>query len=193
LRHPGDLEVDPARGCARVAPGRALDLGGIAKGWTADLLVAGMLRRGAAGACANLGGDVAVSGRAPHDGGWYVGVDHQAASAPHGVMAVRSGGVATSTTLRRRWQGPGGDPRHHLLDPRRGTSCRGSLVEVTTIAASAARAEVLTKVAFVAPEHLDLAIGPGEAALLTTAGGATRRYGDLDLLHPVTGVASDAR
>ena len=42
-RLPNDLEVDAARRCARVAPGRALDLGGIAKGWTADRIVAGLL------------------------------------------------------------------------------------------------------------------------------------------------------
>lgn len=189
-RQAGDLEVDRALGRARITPGRALDLGGLAKGWTADRIVAGLLGRGAAGACANLGGDVAVRGRAPRDEGWYVAVDHQAARAPHGVLAVRTGGVATSTTRRRRWQGPGGDERHHLLDPRRGAPCHGTIVEVTTIAGTAARAEILTKVAFVAPERLDRTVEDGEAALLTTADGLTRSIGDPSLLQPVPGGAS---
>lgn len=186
-RQPDDLEVDRALGRARIAPGRSLDLGGLAKGWTADRIVAGLLDRGAAGACANLGGDVAVGGRAPRDEGWYVAVDHQAARAPHGLLAVRTGGVATSTTRRRHWQGPGGDERHHLVDPRRGTPCQGPIVEVTTIGGAAARAEILTKVAFVAPDRLGLTMMEGEAALLTTADGLTRSIGERSLLRPVAG------
>jgi len=185
-RHHDDLRLDEGRGRARIEPGRALDLGGIAKGWTADGLVAALLARGAGGACANLGGDIAVGGRAPAEDGWYVAVDHRVASELHRVIAVPSGGAATSTTLRRRWAGPGGDDRHHLLDPSRSTSCHGTLVEVTTLAASAARAEVLTKVAFVAPSRLDGVIDLGEAALLTTSDGATRVIGDVDRFRPVT-------
>jgi thiamine biosynthesis lipoprotein len=153
--------------------------------------VAGLLGRGATGACANLGGDVAVGGRAPHEEGWYVEVQHHAARAPHGVLAVRAGGVATSTTRRRHWQGPAGDERHHLLDPRRGAPCRGTLVEVTAVAAAAARAEVLTKVAFVAPDRLHQTMQDGEAALLTTADGLTRSIGDPSLLRPVSGGDAD--
>lgn len=191
-RRPDDLEVDETAGCARVAPGRALDLGGLAKGWAADHVVAHLRAQGAAGACVNVGGDVAVAGRAPHDSGWYVEVDHQAARRPLGVLAVPDGGVATSTARRRRWHGPGGDARHHLLDPRRGTPCDGALVEVTAVAGSAARAEILTKVAFVAPDRLDAALGSGEAALLTTSDGQTRSLGDADRLHPAAGWTFDA-
>jgi len=136
---------------------------------------------------------VSVGGRAPHQDGWYVAVEHGAARAPHGVLALRGGGVATSTTLRRQWRGPGGDHRHHLLDPRRGTPCHSALVEVTVIATSAARAEVLTKIAFVAPARLEQAMGDGEAALLTAADGVTRTIGERALVHPVAGGRSDGR
>jgi thiamine biosynthesis lipoprotein len=175
-RHPDDLEVDPAGGRARVAAGRSLDLGGLGKGWTADLLVAALRHRGAAGACANLGGDVAASGRAPHEDGWHVDVDHRAACDAPGVLTLRAGGLATSTTLRRAWRGPGGDARHHLLDPRWGRPCRGDLVEATVVAKSAAQAEVLTKVAFVDVDLLDASLGDG-AAILTFADGTTRTVG----------------
>jgi thiamine biosynthesis lipoprotein len=191
-RQAADLDVDEARSRARVAPGRVLDLGGIAKGWTADRIVSGLLARGAAGACANLGGDAAVAGRAPHDDGWYVAVEHSAARAPAAVLAIPTGGVATSTTLRRRWSGPDGGHRHHLVDPRHGMPCQGALVEVTVVASSAARAEVLTKVAFVAPPLLGKAMAAGEAALLTTAEGDTQRRGDLGRLRPARGATIDA-
>lgn len=186
-RYADDLRVDGTRACVRIVPGRALDLGGIAKGWTADRIVAGLLRRGAAGACANLGGDVAVGGRAPQAEGWYIGVDHGGASTPWGTIAARNGGIATSTSRRRRWLGPGGDVRHHLLDPRRGTSVRGAIVDATAVAPSATRAEILTKAAFVAPEAVHTFLASGEALLLTTAGGTTSAHGAIDLVRPLTG------
>ena len=183
-RRPDDLEVDASRARARVAVRRALDLGGLAKGWTADHIVAGLRARGAAGACANLGGDLAVAGRAPRDAGWYASVDHDAARVPPGMLAVRQGGVATSTRLRRRWRGPGGDDRHHLLDPQ-GRPCTGPVVEVTAVAGLAARAEVLTKLAFVAPDRIRGALRDGEAALLTATDGATAAVGALHLVQPI--------
>ncbi|MEQ1788156.1 MAG: FAD:protein FMN transferase [Acidimicrobiales bacterium] len=184
-RYADDLRVDATRACVRLVPGRALDLGGIAKGWTADRIVAGLLQRGAAGACANLGGDVAVGGRAPHAQGWYIGVDHGGAATPWGTIAVPGGGIATSTSRRRRWLGPGGDVRHHLLDPGRGTSVRGAIVDATVVASTATRAEILTKVAFVAPDAVHGLLAPGEALLLTTEGGTTSAHGDVDLLRPL--------
>jgi FAD:protein FMN transferase len=189
-----DLLVDPARGSIRIAMGRALDLGGIAKGWTADLLVGQLLACGAMGACVNLGGDLAVGGRPPRAEGWIVSVDHQAANGSPAMLAVRDGGVATSTTLRRRWRGPAGDDRHHLLDPGRGGPCTGQLVEATAVAATAARAEVLTKVAFAAPHRLLPSMASrNELLLLTTADGVTEAVGDPALARSVTGATCRAR
>ncbi|MGK2949866.1 MAG: FAD:protein FMN transferase [Acidimicrobiales bacterium] len=186
-----DLDVDRPGGAARIPVGTRLDLGGIAKGWTADRLVAGLLERGAHGACVNLGGDVAVGGRAPHPDGWSIEVGHQsAAPGPTRVAVLYHGGVATSTTLRRAWHGPEGDARHHLLDPRTGRSCAGSLVEATVVADSAAEAEVLTKVAFADPSRLGRLLESGGAgAVLTTGDGTTTEVGDLRHLRHLDGTA----
>lgn len=177
-RRADDLQVDPAWARVRVAPGRGLDLGGIAKGWTADQLVGQLVERGAAGACANLGGDLAGAGRSPHPDGWHVAVEHDAAAAPTRTIALRDGGVATSTRQRRQWRGPLGDRRHHLLDPRRAAPCASPVVEATAVAGSAARAEVLTKVAFVAPERVDSLLAADEVVLLTSADGGSSLAGD---------------
>jgi thiamine biosynthesis lipoprotein len=95
----------------------------------------------------NGGGDVFASGR-PHDApAWRVGVadpfrpDHDIA-----VLEVSDRGVATSSTLRRRWQA-GGQTLHHLIDPRTGGPATGDAVQVTTIAESALEAEYHAKVA----------------------------------------------
>lgn len=171
--------IDAVHGTIEIPPGTALDLGGIAKGWTADLVAGALLRRGAAGACVNVGGDLAVAGRAPHPAGWIVEVEHEAArSETARLVALRTGGMATSTILRRAWQGPGGDQRHHLLDPRTHRPAGGDLAEVTVLAPSATDAEVLTKVAFAAPDRLDAALAAsGAAAICATRSGHSNDTG----------------
>jgi thiamine biosynthesis lipoprotein len=183
----GGLEIDRSGAAVRIPVGTRIDLGGIAKGWTADLLVAGLLERGAPGACANLGGDVAVGGRAPHADGWSIEVEHQAA-APGPVLAavLHRGGIATSTTLRRSWRSPDGEARHHLLDPRTGRSCAGPVVEATVVAASGADAEVLATVAVVDPDRLAALLeSSGAGALVTMGDGTTTALGDTSALRPV--------
>ena len=124
---PGVLEVGD--GWARLAPGCAIDLGGVGKGWLAD-----RLGERFDNAAINLGGDLRTRGDGPDGGGWTVGLcDGRAAT-------VGDAGVATSGTSSRTWRGG-----HHLLDPRTGMPARTNITEVSVVAASALRAEVLAK------------------------------------------------
>ena len=63
--------------------------------------------------------------------------------------------------------------RHHLIDPRSGTSATSDIQTVTVIAATGARAEALAKSGFVRPidEYLDWLPSVGGAALLVDAAG----------------------
>jgi thiamine biosynthesis lipoprotein len=45
------------------------------------------------------------------------GLPDQPADGPSQVVAIRDGGLATSSTAARRWS-HGGDVLHHILDPR---------------------------------------------------------------------------
>ena len=71
-----------------------------------------------------LGGDIAVAGQAP-PGGWRIRVQdvtgrpEEIPAGPSAVVAITSGGLATSSTTARRWR-RGGDLLHHILDPRTG-------------------------------------------------------------------------
>jgi thiamine biosynthesis lipoprotein len=71
----------------------------------------------------SLGGDLAVAGVAPAEG-WPIRIadQHDAPLASEGpVVAVHSGGLATSGVAARRWPVNGGE-RHHIIDPRTGGS-----------------------------------------------------------------------
>ncbi|MEP7113192.1 MAG: FAD:protein FMN transferase [Ilumatobacteraceae bacterium] len=148
----GQLAIDSQRNLACIPAGMCLDPGGIGKGLAADLVVGTLLAAGACGASVSIGGDVAVRGAAPQDGAWLVGVsDPMNLELENAQLTMIEGGVATSGTLRRRWNGDDGSPVHHLLDPATGKPAHHGreIVAVTVIAGTAAWAEVWTKAVMV--------------------------------------------
>jgi thiamine biosynthesis lipoprotein len=113
--------IDRAASTIRVPKGVELDLGATAKALCADRAAWLGADIAGTGVLVSLGGDVAVAGPPPEDG-WAVRVSHHHADpvawgGP--VVAIRSGGLATSSTSARRWQ-RGGRVVHHLIDPSTG-------------------------------------------------------------------------
>jgi thiamine biosynthesis lipoprotein len=102
--------------------GVQLDLGATAKAWAADRSVTRIAAQTDSGVLVSLGGDIAVAGPPPADG-WRIRVQDVTGPAgdipegPHALIAIRDGGLATSSTTARRWR-RGGDVLHHILDPR---------------------------------------------------------------------------
>ena len=139
----GRLSVDRAAREIRLEPGARLDLGGIAKGYSADR-VSDLLR--AAGPClVNVGGDLAVRG-VPRDGTWAVGVETSDGTMS---LSLESGAMATSGRDRRRWTRGGAD-LHHVIDPRTARPAATDLLRATVVSSSAAWAEVLATAFLVA-------------------------------------------
>lgn len=128
------LRLDRSSGLAGLPRRTAIDPGGIGKGLAADLTVRAMLDAGADGALVEIGGDLAAAGHQSGADGWPVAVeDPRDPTRTLGTIVIRGGGVATSSTLTRRW-GPPGAPRHHVFDPRAGRISATDLVAVTTVA-----------------------------------------------------------
>jgi thiamine biosynthesis lipoprotein ApbE len=121
---PGWREVRLEGRTLTMPAGVQLDLGATAKAWAADRSAARIARRAGCGVLVGLGGDIAVAGPAP-EGGWRIRVQDVTGSpdetpeGPYALIAIRDGGLATSSTHARRWQ-RGGDVLHHILDPRTG-------------------------------------------------------------------------
>ena len=145
-----DIEVtgDPVR--ITLPRGVQLDLGATAKALAADRAARAAHEDGAAAVLVSLGGDIATAGPAPADG-WSIHVtdDHRdGPDAPGQTIAIRSGGVATSSIATRRWR-HGGRTMHHILDPRSGRPVRGPWRTVSVAAASCAEANVASTAAMV--------------------------------------------
>jgi thiamine biosynthesis lipoprotein len=160
------IELDAVVRTVRLPAGVALDLGGIGKGYAADLVTADLVGAGARGVLVNLGGDMRAMGEAPSDHGWVVEVDDPLQTGATGALALTTGAIATSTRLRRTWTRDGAQ-LHHLIDPRRGTPAQSGLSSVTVVAGESWRAEVLAKAAFVAGAHegAALVVGAGSTGL----------------------------
>jgi thiamine biosynthesis lipoprotein len=145
--------------------GVALDLGGIGKGYGADLVATELRQHGAAGACVSLGGDMRCVGEAPWAEGWRVSIEDPF-DADNELLEVvmTDGAVVTSTRLQRTWSHRG-RAMHHIVDPRSGRPATTGLAAVTVVAGDAWWAEVLAKAAFLA--------GPTEGAELLALSGVT--------------------
>jgi len=167
----GAVDVDSDAGRIVLEPGYRLDLGGIAKGWAADRVVAFLSQTGPA--LVNAGGDVSAVGAA-----WPVGVETPAGTL---TLELEAGGIATSGRDRRIWQRHG-EERHHLIDPVTGEPATSDVLTVTVAATSAAEAEVLATSLFLAGsvEHA-AAEADAEAipAVLVGADGEVRLAGGL--------------
>lgn len=113
----------------RMPQGVLLDLGATAKALAADLAADAIWAQTGCGVLVNLGGDIAVAGQAP-EGGWRIGVDDgvtgaegaRSGAADGGtapVVAIESGGLATSSPSVRGWR-RGEVNMHHIVVPSTG-------------------------------------------------------------------------
>ena len=182
----GGVEVSTSPPSVYLPAGVAIDPGGMAKGYAADLAVQCLMDYGCAAARVNLGGDIACGGT-PIDGRFDVVVADPFAPVSPRPMGSRAfvedeippiaalsipgdgmaRGVATSTTRARR-----GAAEHRVIDPMSGEPIATDLVSATVVAASCWEAEVWATACLVA--------GSSEAQVLMAERGLTAVLIDLD-------------
>lgn len=175
-------EVPAPENCLERSPGGwrlatgSVDLGGIVKGWTADLAVEHLVSRHA-DVFLNAGGDIRCAGAEERAPGWKVEVDEPAGGTAW--AGTVQGAIATSSTLKRRWRTDAGGPAHHLIDPRTGLPAETPFVQVTVRAGSCTWAEVWAKAVLIGgSDGLALAGGYGLAVLALGPGGERTSIGE---------------
>jgi thiamine biosynthesis lipoprotein len=147
------VALDPATRRLTMPPGVQLDLGATVKGWAADRSAASIAGKLGCGVLVSLGGDTAVAGHPP-DGGWRIRVQDVTGGpgdrpqGPTAVIAIRDGGLATSSVAARRWR-RGGSVLHHILDPRTGLPAAPVWRTVSVAAASCADANTAATAAVI--------------------------------------------
>lgn len=181
---PDAIALDAQMGEVVLPRGVRLDLGGIGKGHTADLVATGLLTRGAEGALVNMGGDLRAVGRPSVGDAWVVATD----ATPPVEVAITAGAVATSTTTKRRWTVEN-RPMHHLIDPHTGAPSTSALETVTVVAGTAAWAEVLAKVVLLAGLEIGgpLLARSGVTGIAIAADGTVTRLAGFDAYERLRG------
>jgi thiamine biosynthesis lipoprotein len=161
------IELDSANLRVRLPFGARLDLGGIAKGWAADVALERFFAP-TQQTLINIGGDMRARG-GPEDGAlWPIGLgaSEEALSADPQtlpVVALGAGGLAVSGA-RDRWWYRNGRRQHHLINPQTGQPAplwidaddhpadagdEPLIMAVIAFAPTAAHAEVAAKVAII--------------------------------------------
>ena len=136
-------------------PDTQLDLGGVAKGYAIDRMVAVLKKNGAKAALVNGGGEIATIGEKPGKIPWEIGVNHPRLSRTIRVGHMPLPTVATSGDYQRFFM-KDGVRYHHILVPSTGYPANGC-ISVTVWAANATDADILSTSIFVLGHEKGLA------------------------------------
>lgn len=149
-------------------PRTHLDLSATARAWAVDRCAGRLAGTLGCGVLIGLGGDIAVAGQVPA-GGWRIRVQDVAvpllpepppepgragsarlAGRTFTVVAIRDGGLATSSRSARRWRV---DPLHYILDPRGGIPAAPFWRTVSVAAATCTFASAASTAAMIRGRH----------------------------------------
>ncbi len=118
-----------------------IDLGGIAKGYSATLLAEKLKNIGVTSGVLSLGGNVQLIGSKPDGSPWMVGITNP--FSPQEILfslSLRDTAVVTSGSYQRYFETEG-VVYHHILDPKTGYPANNGLSSVTVITPDGAWAD----------------------------------------------------
>jgi len=166
------VELDRERREIKIPAEVMLDLGATAKALAADRAAVRIAAALNCGVLVNLGGDISIAGEPP-DHGWLVGIvdnrgfdgvpgpappRHDASSRSlsppchDAVVAVRDGGLATSSTKVRAWS-RGSARLHHIIEPSTGMPVGSCWRTVSVAAATCVDANTASTAAIIRAER----------------------------------------
>ena len=130
--------------------GIQLDLGGIGKGYAADLAVQIYKKYGISNAILNLGGNVYVYGDKEDGSDYRIGLRDPLGSENDyaAIIPAKNTSVVTSGVYERYFES-GGKTYHHLLDPKTGYPADNGLLAVTVVCERSTEADALSTALFV--------------------------------------------
>ena len=132
----------------RTDPATQLDLGGVAKGYIAEALVA-YLEPLCTGGVLNLGGNIAVFGERTGGGEYRIALRSPfAAGEQLGVFRIPAGYVSVSGSYER-YREYNGVRYHHIFDPATGYPAESDLISVAVWSQDGAFADALSTALFV--------------------------------------------
>ncbi len=127
--------------------GAALDVGAIAKGYTADLLKEFLTAQGVKSGIIDLGGNVLLIGEKPDHSPFSVGIQKPFAKTGETLLGVKASDSSVVTSgIYQRYFEKNGQLYHHILDPDTGYPVKTDLYSVTVLSARSADGDALSTV-----------------------------------------------
>ena len=127
------------------APGMRLDLGAIAKGYSADEIARILTKHKVKAAVVDLGGNVLVFGKKKDGSPWRVGVQDPRSDRGDYIGLVSGQAMTVVTSgIYERFFVEEGKHYHHILDTKTGWPADNSLVSVSIIAVNSIDADALS-------------------------------------------------
>ncbi len=145
------LILDEEAGTAMLEKkGQAIDLGGIAKGYSCDIFRQAAERNGVTSGYASIGGNIVVIGKAPDGTDYRFGIRDPRGDQSEfiGTLALEGKTMATSGDYERYFE-EDGVRYHHILNPRTGYPSDSGLISVSVICENGALADYLSTAIFV--------------------------------------------
>jgi thiamine biosynthesis lipoprotein len=173
------LRVTPKGELQKDIPGLRLDLGGIAKGYGADMAAQILLKRGYSNVFVAVCGEIVAFGTNPDGKPWQVGVERPIQDLPRGaaysaIVPLSGRALSTSGDTYNYFRDAAGNSYPHILDPATGRPIQHRLASVTVIAPNGLTADGLATTLYVmGPERgLEwIEAQPGYAALFIVRAG----------------------
>ena len=127
--------------------GMAINLGALAKGYIADLMIDYMKKRGVDSGLINLGGNVLAFGDAKHnpDLMWRIGIQNPVESRGNHLftIGIKNQSVVTSGIYERKHT-ENGKTYHHILNPETGYPVETNVAGLTIISTASVDGEIWT-------------------------------------------------
>lgn len=126
--------------------GMKLDLGALAKGYIADLLIAELKEQQVKAGLLNLGGNVLTFGSSSHDDGlWRIGIRDPAGHVDDlkHLLKISGKSVVTSGIYERTLE-TAGHKYHHIFDPATGYPAETEVVSLTIVSDASVTGEIWT-------------------------------------------------
>ncbi len=185
---PSQAEIDsllPLVGSDRITPngktvtldsGCAIDLGGIAKGYTSDRVKEIFARHGIKSGTVSLGGNVYVCGTRPDGKPWNVAVQDPRGGGYACTLTLTDTFAVTSGGYQRYFTAEDGTIYQHIIDPATGYPAQSDLLSVTVVCPDGTRADAYSTALYVMGEEAAIRFwesqgsDPFEMVLITADG-----------------------
>ena len=162
-------------GRAKLAPGMAIDLGGIAKGWALDRVGSWLRAQGVEHALLNFGGSSLLAmGSPPGETGWRVGI--AARGKGTGVLVFSDTHVSISESFGQ-FREVGDQRVSHVIDPRTGEPIPREALAIAVGGSGATTEAWSTALLVLGEAGIPAALGAGLEVLVMSDSGTSRTAG----------------